>query len=142
MDTAVCEAPREAPSPPTSSGSIPLTQDGRTCWWKPLVIIGVPPLALLILHVLALTSRGIEAPVAFHIDTTVLFPTGHMLLADGNPFAALERATGTGDTRLLMLAAVNGSMVVLVWLRERRGRVGAAGPPSATPRRVTDWEDS
>ncbi|WP_431921839.1 hypothetical protein [Nonomuraea jabiensis] len=35
----------------------------------------------------------------------------------------IDRSTDTGDAALLILAAVNIAMVVLVWVRERRTRI-------------------
>lgn len=80
---------------------------------------------------MAIISRGIEAPVAFHLANNVLFTLVNTLMADGEPFA-LDRATDTGDASLLILAAVNIGMVVLVWLRERRTPVRRGVRPSQT----------
>ncbi|MEU8206474.1 CPBP family intramembrane glutamic endopeptidase [Streptosporangium sp. NPDC049046] len=68
---------------------------------------------------MAIISRGIEAPVAFHIANNVLATTVNTLMADGEAFP-LDRSTDTGDASLLILVAVNIGMVVLVRLRERR----------------------
>ena len=70
---------------------------------------------------MAIISRGIEAPVAFHVANNVLFTTVNTVMADGEAFA-IDRSTDTGDASLLILAAVNIGMVVLVWVLERRGR--------------------
>ncbi|WP_197675864.1 CPBP family intramembrane glutamic endopeptidase [Micromonospora auratinigra] len=70
---------------------------------------------------MATISRGIEAPVAFHVANNVLFGIVNTLLADGEPYA-IDRSTDSGDASLLILAAVNIAMVTLVWLRERRAR--------------------
>lgn len=70
---------------------------------------------------MAIISRGIEAPVAFHVANNVVVTTVNTLMADGEAFH-LDRSTDTGDASLLILAAVNVGMVVLVWLRERRRR--------------------
>lgn len=67
---------------------------------------------------MAIISRGIEAPAAFHVANNVLFSIVNTLMADGEPFA-IDRSTDTGDASLLILAAVNLAMVGLVWLRER-----------------------
>ncbi|WP_317890103.1 CPBP family intramembrane glutamic endopeptidase [Paenibacillus sabuli] len=66
-------------------------------------------------------SRGIEAPVAFHLANNVLATTVNTLMADGEAFP-LDRSTDSGDASLLILAAVNIGMVLFVWLRERRNR--------------------
>jgi membrane protease YdiL (CAAX protease family) len=71
---------------------------------------------------MAIISRGVEAPVAFHIANNALATTVNTLMADGEAFP-LDRSTDTGDASLLILVAVNIGMVVLVWMRERRARV-------------------
>ncbi|MET7834664.1 CPBP family intramembrane glutamic endopeptidase [Micromonospora sediminicola] len=75
---------------------------------------------------MAIISRGIEAPVAFHVANNVLFTTVNTLMADGGAFT-IDRSTDTGDASLLILGAVNVAMVLLVWLRERRTRATSAG---------------
>lgn len=90
---------------------------------------------------MAIISRGIEAPVAFHIANNVLFTIVNTLMADGEPFA-LDRSTDTGDASLLILAAVNIAMVVLVWLRERRARVGSPDLTGTTQHRGRGLETS
>jgi membrane protease YdiL (CAAX protease family) len=75
---------------------------------------------------MAIISRGIEAPVAFHVANNVLFGIANTVLADGEPYA-IDRSTESGDASLLILAAVNIAMVALVWLRERRARAMSAG---------------
>ncbi|MFI2489013.1 CPBP family intramembrane glutamic endopeptidase [Promicromonospora kroppenstedtii] len=70
---------------------------------------------------MAIISRGIEAPVAFHVANNVLFSSVNTLMADGEGYT-IDRSTDTGDASLLILAGVNVAMVVLVWLRERRTR--------------------
>ncbi|MFI6423754.1 CPBP family intramembrane glutamic endopeptidase [Promicromonospora sp. NPDC050880] len=71
---------------------------------------------------MAVISRGIEAPAAFHIANNVLFSSVNTLMSDGKGYT-IDRSTDTGDAALLILAAVNVAMVVLVWMRERRARV-------------------
>ncbi|MCA2174598.1 CPBP family intramembrane metalloprotease [Nonomuraea glycinis] len=71
---------------------------------------------------MAIISRGIEAPAAFHIANNVLFSSVNTLMADGEAYT-IDRSTDTGDGALLILAAVNIAMVVLVWVRERRTRI-------------------
>ncbi|MBQ1026210.1 CPBP family intramembrane glutamic endopeptidase [Micromonospora sp. C95] len=73
---------------------------------------------------MAIISRGIEAPVAFHVANNVLFTTVNTVMAGGEGFA-IDRSTDTGDASLLILAVVNIAMVLLVWLRERRARARA-----------------
>ncbi|WP_091068068.1 CPBP family intramembrane glutamic endopeptidase [Micromonospora humi] len=74
---------------------------------------------------MAIISRGIEAPVAFHVANNILFGIVNTVLADGAPYA-IDRSTDTGDASLLILATVNVAMVALVWLRERRARAASA----------------
>ncbi|MEV0315440.1 CPBP family intramembrane glutamic endopeptidase [Nonomuraea fuscirosea] len=73
---------------------------------------------------MAIISRGIEAPAAFHIANNVLFSSVNTLMADGGSYV-IDRSTDTGDAALLILAAVNVAMVALVWARERRTRMAA-----------------
>ncbi len=70
---------------------------------------------------MAIISRGLEAPIAFHAANNVLFTTVNTLMSDGEAFA-IDRSSDTGDASLLILAAVNIAMLVFVWLRERRVR--------------------
>lgn len=71
---------------------------------------------------MAIISRGIEAPAAFHVANNVLFSAVNTLMADGKGYT-IDRSTDTGDAALLILAAVNIAMVALVWMRERRAGV-------------------
>jgi membrane protease YdiL (CAAX protease family) len=71
---------------------------------------------------MAIISRGIEAPAAFHIANNVLFSSVNSLMADGEAYT-IDRSTDTGDAALLILAAVNIAMVVFVRVRERRTRI-------------------
>ncbi|GAA3767193.1 CPBP family intramembrane glutamic endopeptidase [Micromonospora maritima] len=70
---------------------------------------------------MAIVSSGIEAPVAFHVANNVLFGIVSTVMAGGEPYA-IDRATDSGDASLLILAAVNIAMVLLVWSHERRTR--------------------
>nr|BFF16643.1 hypothetical protein GCM10025730_01640 [Promicromonospora thailandica] len=70
---------------------------------------------------MAVVSGGIEAPVAFHVANNVLFSVVNTVMTGGDGFT-IDRANDTGDASLLILAAVNVAMIVLVWLRERRVR--------------------
>ncbi|WP_410812780.1 CPBP family intramembrane glutamic endopeptidase [Micromonospora sp. 067-2] len=75
---------------------------------------------------MAIISRGIEAPVAFHVANNVLLTTVNTLMADGEAFS-IDRSNDSGDASLLILGAVTIAMVALVWLRERRARDTSAG---------------
>ncbi|MCD7034531.1 CPBP family intramembrane metalloprotease [Metabacillus sp. GX 13764] len=68
---------------------------------------------------IAIISRGIEASVAFHVANNVMMGIVNTLMADGKVFT-LDRSTEKGDASLLILAAVNVAMVVLVWVREKK----------------------
>ncbi len=73
---------------------------------------------------MATVSGGIEAPVAFHVANNVRFTTVNTLMADGEAFS-IDRSSGAGDAALLILAAVNRAMLVLVWRHERGIRTTA-----------------
>lgn len=66
-------------------------------------------------------SRGIEAPVAFHVANNVLAGVVSRLMADGEPLT-IDRSSGAGDASLLIVAGVNVAMLVVVWRHERRIR--------------------
>lgn len=72
--------------------------------------------------VMAIISRGIDSPAAFHVANNVLFSVVNTLMADGKGYT-IDRSSDTGDPSLLILAAVNIAMVALVWMRERRTSV-------------------
>lgn len=69
----------------------------------------------------AITSGGVEAPVALHVAGNVLIFTVGSLMAGGGPLVA-DRSVGSGGAFLLIPAAAYVGMVVLVQVRERRGR--------------------
>lgn len=83
--------------------------------------------------VMAVVSRGVEAPIAFHVANNVLFSTVNSLMAGGEGYT-IDRENDTGDASLLILAAVSVAMVVLVWLRERRLREADSRAQGAMPR--------
>jgi membrane protease YdiL (CAAX protease family) len=68
---------------------------------------------------MAITSGGIEAPVAFHVANNVLFTSVNTLMSDGEPFS-IDRSAGSGDAGVLILGVVNIAMLVLVRWREKR----------------------
>lgn len=88
---------------------------------------------------MAIISRGIEAPVAFHVADNVLATTVNTLMADGEAFP-LDRSTDTGDASVLILVAVNVGMVVFVWLRERRARATGSAVAGAGHAEALDDE--
>ncbi|MDR7319949.1 MULTISPECIES: CPBP family intramembrane glutamic endopeptidase [Catenuloplanes] len=73
--------------------------------------------------VMAARSRGLEAPIAFHVANNVLFSVVNSLMAGGEGYT-IDRSSDTGDASLLILAVVNVAMVALVWMNER----GTADP--------------
>jgi DNA-binding transcriptional MerR regulator len=93
------------------------------------VVIGVST------GLMAIISGGVEAPVAFHTANNLLLTTVNSLMAGGGTFA-LDRSVGSGDASLLILAAVNVGMVVLVWMRERRARITSWRDQRGLPEQV------
>jgi uncharacterized protein len=71
-------------------------------------------------------SRGIEAPVAFHVANNVLAGIVNRLMADGGPLT-IDRSSGAGDASVLILAAVNLAMLMVVWRHEQRIRATVQG---------------
>lgn len=67
---------------------------------------------------MAVLSRGLEAPIAFHVANNVVTTTVNTLMADGAAFP-LDRSTDTGDASLLILVAVNVAMLLAVGVHER-----------------------
>lgn len=76
---------------------------------------------------MALISRGLEAPIAFHIANNAVTSILNAIFADSGTFI-VDRSVGAGGPHLLILAPVNLLAVALVWMHERRrrlhGRVG------------------
>ena len=66
-------------------------------------------------------SRGLEAPIAFHVANNLLTTTLNTIFADGGAFV-IERSAGVAGLSLVVLTAVNVAMVLLVWALERRRR--------------------
>ena len=68
---------------------------------------------------MAIISGGVEAPIAFHIVNNVLAGIGNNVMTGGGT-SAVDRSTETGGPPLLILGAVNITMVLVVWLHEKR----------------------
>ncbi|GAB3551136.1 membrane protease YdiL (CAAX protease family) [Actinopolyspora lacussalsi] len=67
---------------------------------------------------MAVISRGLEAPIAFHVCNNLVVTLLNSLFADGGT-STYERSVGAGGPSYLILAAVNLAVVGLVWLCER-----------------------
>ncbi|WP_246490594.1 CPBP family intramembrane glutamic endopeptidase [Brevibacterium oceani] len=67
--------------------------------------------------VMAVISRGIEAPVAFHVANNLVTSILNTTLASGEA-PVFERSAGAGGPSYLILIAVNVAVVGAVWWRE------------------------
>lgn len=67
--------------------------------------------------VMAVISRGIEAPVAFHVANNLVTSILNTTLAAGET-PVFERSAGAGGPSYLILMAVNVAVVGTVWWRE------------------------
>lgn len=72
---------------------------------------------------MAVISRGIEAPVAFHVANNLITSVLNTTLAAGEA-PVFERSAGAGGPSYLILMAVNLAVVLVVWHRERSARLG------------------
>lgn len=70
---------------------------------------------------MALLSRGLEAPIAFHVTNNVLMMVIGALFADGGG-VVIDRSVGMGGPFMLVVMAVDIAAVVVVGLYERRRR--------------------
>ncbi|MFC7374459.1 CPBP family intramembrane glutamic endopeptidase [Brachybacterium sp. GCM10030267] len=70
---------------------------------------------------MAVISRGLEAPIAFHVANNVVMMLLAALFADGGGFT-IDRSVGMGGPFMLFFIAVDVLAVVIVWLMERRAR--------------------
>ncbi|UFU06307.1 CPBP family intramembrane glutamic endopeptidase [Ruania halotolerans] len=80
-------------------------------------VIGISTAAMAVL------SRGIEAPVAFHVANNLVTSILNTTLAAGEA-PTFERSAGVGGPSYLILMAVNVAVVCVVWWRESRGISG------------------
>lgn len=67
--------------------------------------------------VMAIRSRGLEAPIAFHVGNNTFTALLNALLADGGDFS-VARTSGAGGPHLLIPALFVLTLVVVVWRRE------------------------
>lgn len=70
---------------------------------------------------MAVISRGLEAPIAFHVTNNVIMMVAGALFADGQGIV-IDRSVGMGGPFMLLAIAVDLTAVAIVWLYERRQR--------------------
>ena len=70
---------------------------------------------------MAVLSRGLEAPIAFHVTNNLIMMIVGTLFADGGGLE-IDRSVGMGGPFMLVFIAVDIAAVALVWLYERRVR--------------------
>jgi membrane protease YdiL (CAAX protease family) len=70
---------------------------------------------------MALISRGLEAPIAFHVMNNLIMMIVGALFAGGEG-VVVDRSVGMGGPYMLVFIAVDLVAVALVWLYERRQR--------------------
>lgn len=70
---------------------------------------------------MAVLSRGLEAPIAFHVTNNVIMMVAGALFADGQGIV-IDRSVGMGGPFMLLAIAVDLTAVAIVWLYERRQR--------------------
>ncbi|PMC75929.1 CPBP family intramembrane metalloprotease domain-containing protein [Brachybacterium sp. UMB0905] len=70
---------------------------------------------------MAVISRGLEAPIAFHVTNNVIMMVAGALFADGQGLV-IDRSVGMGGPFMLLAIAVDLLAVGVVWMYERRQR--------------------
>lgn len=83
--------------------------------------------------VMAVISRGLEAPIAFHVvNNVVIMVIGALGSDNGN--VVMDRSVGMGGPFILAFIAMDLVAVALVWLyeRRRRGAEVGSGVPQTT----------
>lgn len=70
---------------------------------------------------MAVISRGLEAPIAFHVTNNVIMMVAGALFADGQGIV-IDRSVGMGGPFMLLAIAVDLAAVAVVWVYERRQR--------------------
>lgn len=71
--------------------------------------------------VMAVISRGLEAPIAFHVANNVIMMVAGALFAGGQGIE-IDRSVGMGGPFMLLFIVVDLIAVAIVWLYERRQR--------------------
>lgn len=84
--------------------------------------------------VMAVISRGLEAPIAFHVANNVIMMVAGALFAGGEAIE-IDRSVGMGGPFMLLFIAVDLVAVGIVWLYERRQHSGLDQEPAIGPRR-------
>ena len=69
--------------------------------------------------VMAIRTRGLEAPIAFHVANNALTAILNALLSGGGDFDA-SRTAEAGSPHLLIPAVLVTALVFVIWVRERR----------------------
>lgn len=70
---------------------------------------------------MAVISRGLEAPIAFHVANNVIMMVAAALFAGGQGIE-IDRSVGMGGPFMLLFIAVDLAAVGIVWMYERRQR--------------------
>ena len=70
---------------------------------------------------MAVISRGLEAPIAFHVTNNLIMMVVGALFSGGEG-VVIDRSVGAGGPFMLVFVAVDLVAVALVWLYERRLR--------------------
>lgn len=81
---------------------------------------------------MALISRGLEAPIAFHVMNNVFAMTIGALFAEGGGISQ-ERGAGSAGPYLLIVLAAEVLAVIIVWRLEKRRRHALAGTEHSKP---------
>ncbi|MFC5276663.1 CPBP family intramembrane glutamic endopeptidase [Brachybacterium sacelli] len=71
--------------------------------------------------IMALISRGLEAPIAFHVMNNVFAMTIGALFAEGGGISQ-DRGAGSAGPYLLIVLAAEALAVIIVWQLEKRRR--------------------
>lgn len=74
---------------------------------------------------MAVISRGLEAPIAFHVSNNLILMVLSALFAGGEGLV-IDRSVGMGGPFMLVFMAVDVLAVALVWLLERRRKAAEA----------------